>query len=127
MELVNHSRVSCYGPNDYGTYHSIERCKEIIMDGESHQIQTINDAIEIGETKKIIECVPGAFVDMGLDIAGILNKLYGKACSFIHTALTNNALLAVYENVEWQYIDKFWNLASSTKAYEKIKALLDQD
>ena len=68
MELVNHSRVSCYGPNDYGTYHSIERCKEIIMDGESHQIQTINDAIEIGETKKVIECVPGAFVDMDLDI-----------------------------------------------------------
>lgn len=44
------------------------------MDGESHQIQTINDAIEIGETKRVIECVPGAFVDMGLDIvsAGII-------------------------------------------------------
>lgn len=90
------------------------------MDGESHQIQTINDAIEIGETKKVIECVPRAFVDMGLDIVGILNKLYGKACFFTHSALINNALLVVYENVEWQYIDKFWNLASSTKAYEKI-------
>lgn len=117
---INHSRVSCYGPNDYGTYHSIERCKQILIDGESHQIQTINDAIEIAETKKVIECVPGAFVDMGLDIVGILNKLYGKACSFTHYALINNALLVVYENVEWQYIDKFWNLASSTKAYEKI-------
>lgn len=49
MEEINHSRVSCYGPNDYGTYHSIERCKEILLDGESHQIETINDAIEIDE------------------------------------------------------------------------------
>lgn len=92
LKEINHSRVSCYGPNDYGTYHSIERCKEILIDGESHQIQTINDAIEIGETKKVFECVPGAFVDMGLDIVGILNKLYGKACSFTHSALINNAL-----------------------------------
>lgn len=122
MKAINHSRVSCFGPNDYGTYHSIERCKEILIDGESHQIQTINDAIEISETKKVIECVPGAFVDMGLDIVGILNKLYGKACSFAHSALTNNALLDVYESVEWQYIDRFWNLASSTKAYEIINS-----
>lgn len=120
LEENNYSRVSCYGPNDYGTYHSIERCKEILIDGESHQIETINDAIEISEIKGVIECVPEAFVDMGLDIVGILNKLYGKACSFTHSALINNALLVVYENVEWQYIDKFWNLASSTKAYEKI-------
>lgn len=120
MEEINHSRVSCYGPNDYGTYHSIERCKEILTDGESHQIQTINDAIEISETRRVIECVPGAFVDMGFDIVGNLNKLYGKACSFVHSALTNDALLTVYESIEWQYIDKFWNLASSTKAYEKI-------
>lgn len=122
MEEINHSRVSCYGPNDYGTYHSIERCKEILLDGESHQIETINDAIEIGEIKGVIECVPEAFEDMGLEINHILKRLYGKACSFAHSALTNNALLDVYESVEWQYIDRFWNLASSTKAYEEISS-----
>lgn len=122
MEEINHSRVSCYGPNDYGTYHSIERCKEILLDGESHQIETINDAIEIGEIKGVIECVPEAFEDMGLEINHILKRLYGKACSFAHSALTNNALLDVYESVEWQYIDRFWNLASSTKAYEEINS-----
>lgn len=122
MEEINHSRVSCYGPNDYGTYHSIERCKEILLDGESHQIDTINDAIEIGEIKGVIECVPEAFEDMGLEINHILKRLYGKACSFAHSALTNNALLDVYESVEWQYIDRFWNLASSTKAYEEINS-----
>ena len=58
MEEINHSRVSCYGPNDYGTYHSIERCKEILMDGESHPIEKINDAIEIGEIKEVIESHP---------------------------------------------------------------------
>lgn len=119
MEEINYSRVSCYGPNDYGTYHSIERCKEILMDGERHPIETINDAIEIGEIKEVIECAPEAFEDMGLEINHILKSLYGKACSFAHSALTNNALLDVYESVEWQYIDRFWNLASSTKAYEK--------
>lgn len=122
MEEINHSRVSCYGPNDYGTYHSIERCKEILLDGESHQIETINDAIEIGEIKGVIECVPEAFEDMGLEINHILKRLYRKACSFAHSALTNNALLDVYESVEWQYIDRFWNLASSTKAYEEINS-----
>lgn len=122
MEEINHSRVSCYGPNDYGTYHSIERCKEILLDGESHQIETINDAIEIGEIKGVIECVPEAFEDMGLEINHILKRLYGKACSFAHSALTNNALLDVYESVEWQYIDRFWNLVSSTKAYEEINS-----
>lgn len=122
MEEINHSRVSCYGPNDYGTYHSIERCKEILLDGESHQIETINDAIEIGEIKGVIECVPEAFEDMGLEISHILKRLYRKACSFAHSALTNNALLDVYESVEWQYIDRFWNLASSTKAYEEINS-----
>ena len=122
MEEVNHSRVSCYGPNDYGTYRSIERCKEILMDGENHPIETINDAIEIGEIKKVIGCVPEAFDDMSLEINHILKRLYGKACSFAHSALTNNALLDVYESVEWQYIDRFWNLASSTKAYEKINS-----
>lgn len=122
MEEISHSRVSCYGPNDYGTYHSIERCKEILLDGESHQIETINDAIEIGEIKGVIECVPEAFEDMGLEINHILKRLYRKACSFAHSALTNNALLDVYESVEWQYIDRFWNLASSTKAYEEINS-----
>ena len=122
LEEINHSRVSCYGPNDYGTYHSIERCKEILLDGESHQIETINDAIEIGEIKGVIECVPEAFEDMGLEINHILKRLYRKACSFAHSALTNNALLDVYESVEWQYIDRFWNLASSTKAYEEINS-----
>lgn len=122
MEEINHSRVSCYGPNDYGTYRSIERCKEILMDGESHPIETINDAIEVGEIKEVIGCVPEAFDDMSLEINHILKRLYGKACSFAHSALTNNALLDVYESVEWQYIDRFWNLASSTKAYEKINS-----
>ena len=122
MEEINHSRVSCYGPNDYGTYRSIERCKEILMDGESHPFETINDAIEIGEIKEVIECAPEAFEDMGLEINHILKSLYGKACSFAHSALINNALLDVYESVEWQYIDRFWNLASSTKAYEKINS-----
>lgn len=122
MEEINHSRVSCYGPNDYGTYHSIERCKEILLDGESHQIETINDAIEIDEIKGVIECVPEAFEDMGIEINHILKRLYRKACSFAHSALTNNALLDVYESVEWQYIDRFWNLASSTKAYEEINS-----
>lgn len=122
MEEINHSRVSCYGPNDYGTYRSIERCKEILMDGESHPIETINDAIEIGEIKEVIGCVPEAFDDMSLEINHILKRLYGKACSFAHSALTNNALLDVYESVEWQYIDRFWNLASSTKAYEKVNS-----
>lgn len=122
MEEINHSRVSCYGPNDYGTYRSIERCKEILMDGENHPIETINDAIEIGEIKEVIGCVPEAFDDMSLEINHILKRLYGKACSFAHSALTNNALLDVYESVEWQYIDRFWNLASSTKAYEKINS-----
>lgn len=122
MEEINHSRVSCYGPNDYGTYHSIERCKEILLDGESHQIETINDVIEIDEIKGVIECVPEAFEDMGLEINHILKRLYRKACSFAHSALTNNALLDVYESVEWQYIDRFWNLASSTKAYEEINS-----
>lgn len=122
MEEINHSRASCYGPNDYGTYRSIERCKEILMDGESHPIETINDAIEIGEIKEVIGCVPEAFDDMSLEINHILKRLYGKACSFAHSALTNNALLDVYESVEWQYIDRFWNLASSTKAYEKINS-----
>ena len=122
MEEINHSRVSCYGPNDYGTYRSIERCKEILMDGENHPIETINDAIEIGEIKEVIGCVPEAFDDMSLEINHILKRLYGKACSFAHSALTNNALLDLYESVEWQYIDRFWNLASSTKAYEKINS-----
>lgn len=122
MEEINHSRVSCYGPNDYGTYRSIERCKEILMDGENHPIETINDAIEIGEIKEVIGCIPEAFDDMSLEINHILKRLYGKACSFAHSALTNNALLDVYESVEWQYIDRFWNLASSTKAYEKINS-----
>lgn len=92
------------------------------MDGERHPIETINDAIEIGEIKEVIECAPEAFEDMGLEINHILKSLYGKACSFAHSALTNNALLDVYESVEWQYIDRFWNLASSTKAYEKINS-----
>ena len=92
------------------------------MDGESHPFETINDAIEIGEIKEVIECAPEAFEDMGLEINHILKSLYGKACSFAHSALTNNALLDVYESVEWQYIDRFWNLASSTKAYEKINS-----
>lgn len=59
---------------------------------------------------------------MGLEINHILKRLYRKACSFAHSALTNNALLDVYESVEWQYIDRFWNLASSTKAYEEINS-----
>ena len=92
------------------------------MDGENHPIETINDAIEIGEIKEVIGCVPEAFDDMSLEINHILKRLYGKACSFAHSALTNNALLDLYESVEWQYIDRFWNLASSTKAYEKINS-----
>ena len=29
------------------------------MDGERHPIETINDAIEIGEIKEVIECARG--------------------------------------------------------------------
>ena len=120
MKDVNHSRVSCYGPNDYGTYHSIERCKEILMDGECHPIETINDAIEINEIKRVIGCIPEAFVGLDLDTDRIVKKLYSKACAFVHSEISSNSLEDVYESIEWQYIDSFWNLAASTKAYDKI-------
>lgn len=120
MEEINYSRVSCYGPNDYGTYHSIERCKEILIDGESHQIETINDAIEINEIKRVIGCVPETFADLDLDSDRIVKKLYSKACAFAHSEISNNSLIDVYESIEWQYIDSFWNLVVSTKAYDNI-------
>lgn len=120
MKDVKHSRVSCYGPNDYGTYHSIERCKKILMDSACHPIETINDAIEINEIKRVIGCVPEAFADLDLDTDRIVKKLYSKACAFAHKKLSSNSLKDVYESIEWQYIDSFWNLAASTKAYVKI-------
>lgn len=120
MNEINHSRVSFYGPNDYGTYHSIKRCKEIIWDNECRQIETINDAIEINEVWRVIRCVPEAFTDLDLDTDRTVKRLYSKACAFAHSELLNNSLLDVYESIEWQYIDNFWNLVASTKAYDKI-------
>lgn len=120
MNEINHSRVSFYGPNDYGTYHSIKRCKEIIRDNECRQIETINDAIEINEVWRVIRCVPEAFTDLDLDTDRTVKRLYSKACAFAHSELLNNSLLDVYESIEWQYIDNFWNLVASTKAYDKI-------
>lgn len=120
MNEINHSRVSFYGPNDYGTYHSIKRCKEIIRDNECRQIETINDAIEINEVWRVIRCVPEAFTDLDLDTDRTVKRLYSKACTFAHSELLNNSLLDVYESIEWQYIDNFWNLVASTKAYDKI-------
>lgn len=120
MKDINHSRVSCYGPNDYGTYHSIDRCKEIIMGSECHPIETINDAIEINEIKRVVGCVPEAFADLGVDTDCIVKKLYSKACAFAHSEISKNSLIDVYENIEWQYIDNFWNLVASTKAYDNI-------
>lgn len=120
MKDINHSRVSCYGPNDYGTYRSIDRCKEIIMGSECHPIVTINDAIEINEIKRVVGCVPEAFADLGVDNDCIVKKLYSKACAFAHSEISKNSLIDVYENIEWQYIDNFWNLVASTKAYDNI-------
>lgn len=63
---------------------------------------------------------PEAFADLDLDIDRIVKRLYSKACAFAHSELLNNSLIDVYESIEWQYINNFWNLVASIKAYVKI-------
>lgn len=126
---ANHSRVECYGPNDYGTFYSIERCKAIINDAENYSIASINDAIEIHELKLVCQCLPAAFENE--DVSGAVTTLFGRACRYVSDLFSSFPIDDVYEDVERQYSDKFWRLVFAASLYRLINPdalyrLLDQ-
>lgn len=116
------SRVVYYEPNDWAAEESISRCQSLLRDFHEGAIADINDAIEYAQCKKVVERYPRAFESE--EHALLLNnqiKASSEAFAFANQLIAQMGLSALFENVESQYVDQFWDLLEDSNAIKQIK------
>lgn len=84
-------------------------------------IQTINDAIEVHQCKLIIDEYPQLFAHNDYQqLNSRANKVFGSACQFLSQSLESDGLMNLYESVEAQYLDEFWDLLITSRCLAKL-------
>lgn len=132
LREFNHERIICYDRNDLAAGAFRERCLQIIETGSSLRIKTINDAIEVHQLKLTLETIPELFE--GTDVANaieVASNLFSSACRYVRERLSSSSIVEVYEDMEVQYADQFWDLLCSCGAEklicgEKLSVLLSR-
>ena len=123
MNEPNGDRVIYYGRNDLSIGFIRKRCLDRLIGAETATITTINDAIEAHQCKLMADNVPELFEEalpFGSNEAA--RQLFAKACEFIGRALSNSSADALFEQVELQYEEQFWNLVEASGAIAKIQS-----
>lgn len=116
------SRVKYYGPNDWAAGESILRCKSLLHDFSESSVIDVNNAIEYIQCKEVVEGYPDAFNSDECNLLLSNLKIASKeAFAFANRAITNKGIEALFETVESQYLDQFWDLLEESKACKAIK------
>ncbi len=116
------SRVVYYEPNDWAAGESISRCQSLLRNVPEGTIRDINDAIEYAQCKKVVERYPKAFESE--EHAHLLNnqiKASSEAFAFANQSIAQRGLSTLFENVESQYVNQFWDLLEDSNAIKQIK------
>lgn len=123
MKDFNADRVIFYGPHDMAVGYYRERVRQLLLSNEPFKITSINDAIEAYQCKLTVEDAPFLFKDdelQALERSAVV--AYGSACRYVNVQLVSADFRTLYQQLEGQYIQQFWQLLSLCGAQERIGA-----
>lgn len=117
----NEKRAIYFPQGDLTASYYFDRVTEVLRDLSVEDISNINDAIEIYQCKLIYENNIEYFSDtLSAPPSKSINKLFSTACRIAVNTLKNQRLLEVFNEIEIQYIEQFWNFVFSLKFWEFI-------
>lgn len=123
MRDLNEKRVIFYGRDDYAAGVFRDRCQFLLVNAESVEFASINDAIEAHQTQLTVDAIPELFQwQLHDDYQSRSRILFHKACKFIFSELDSKDVGEVYAQVESYYCKQFWQLVESCRAWQKVKA-----
>lgn len=127
----NEKRAVYFPAPDLAASHCFVRASEVLGKWTAQNIVTVNDAIEVHQCKMIAEAY-GDYLK-GADSATLIKsakRLFGAACRAFSNILESKDISAVFDGVELQYTERFWEFFAAAKPWgnvpdEDFKALLD--
>lgn len=126
----NENRAEYFPASDLAAAYYLDRAGEVLGKWTVRHVETVNDAIEVHQCKKIAEAY-GDHLE-GVDSSALVEsagRLFGAACGVVSNLVKNKGILSVFDGVELQYMEHFWeffavgNLWSNISS-EGFKALL---
>ncbi|WP_305296966.1 hypothetical protein [Parvibacter caecicola] len=121
MRNYNENRVQYFGRNDLAAGYYRDRCLELLRDSEKRQIESINDAIEAYQCKLTVEGIPELFEkEHSVNTSQASRQLFAHACAYVSTALSHDGIASMYDQVELQYREPFWQLIDACCAHKVI-------
>ena len=121
----NEKRAIYFPQGDLMFSYYFNRVTEILRDSSTEDISNINDAIEIYQCKLIYNNNIEYFSDTlpALPPKSI-DKLFDAACRMAINTLKNQRLLEIFNEIELQYIEQFWEFVFFLNFW---KIILEED
>lgn len=121
MRAFDSSRIVYYEPNDWALGESIAKCKDYLNNYKSNGVADINNAIEIVQCRKILDEYSNAFDPADLSrLSSNLQIAVAEAFSFVRQSIVSDGLDVLFEALEAQYFDQFWDLIEDSNALKAI-------
>lgn len=121
MKDLNPKRAIHYERNDWAAGNYRERIASVLPVLASSGINSINDAIEAHQSKLTVEDIPELFSSDDLPaLQRYAISAFGNACRYVNTFLDKKNIGELYDQVEWQYADQFWELLESCGADKHV-------
>lgn len=118
----NEDRVVVYPKSSWVDTRSISRCTEILKSCDTSLYSDINDAVELHECKKLVEMLPEHFGNV-TNIQAASSKAAAKAYASASQLLNQIGLSNLYEQIEIQYADQFWDLLEASNGLKSLAEL----
>lgn len=123
MLEYNDKRVVYCGNNDFALSLYHDRCLAILLRPVGDDISSINEAIEDFQVKLTVENSPELFREKTIDEPLVVARAhFSDACRYCSLELKAEGVAAVYDQVELQYSDAFWQFLEGCGAWSLIKA-----
>lgn len=120
----NHDRVEFYPANDWAYAYHRDRIMEIFFGKEEYSVKTINDCIEIHQAVKTAKTHTHLFADCNQsNLSNAAGRLFGTACKVARELHNELGLLSLFDSVEGQYTDRFWDFATESELYKSFSKL----
>ncbi len=87
----------------------------------ANPISSINDAIEAHQSKLTIDDIPELFdAEKLLTLRERSSRAFGNACRYVNTFLCAHGIGELYDQLEQQYVEQFWELLGLCGAEKSI-------
>ena len=121
LKGLNPKRAIHYERNDWAAGEYRERIASVLPVLASSGINSINDAIEAHQSKLTVEDIPELFSSDDLPaLQRNAISAFVNACRYVNTFLDKKSIGELYDQVEWQYADQFWELLESCGADKHV-------